>query len=820
MMDRLEPCNTRYLTAAGKPERPMGMLFRVPITMGQLTIEIDAMVTNANSYNVLIGNDWLQMASADILLSSGTIRVRTGRDAYEDIPIETNIGVPRINALETAGTSSHSACQPSHAELLRNAACSRAGVQALSDLLKGCNTEDHCEVRSAMRLALGALESMTQYPQHAWYDQNQDTAEIWNMLDDLAEGLPRSDPVQELIDWDDYSSIATLPGLSDDDPDAEELGSEGGNSMPQADTEQDAQVAHFEQPSSLPDLLFDDDLEDDLDDLDEQEDSIPVYWPAEKTWEKHTAENIVQQETTPCEIGFDSRIAYHQERDSSDWKFDEELFESYSLLHGPFSVDACADYNGYNAQCLKYWCEADSCLNHSWAGEKVWCNPPFLTSKIIPMLEHAISGYHKSPDNTRALFVLPDWPDAKFWTILKNSGVCRCVGYYPAGETLFTAPPANGGAGKRRIMAPTTWGVVMVLVGKPTHGGSIPWSPWPPVAPPTVVKSQAVHKQLADEELPALSEDLTLAQKAAVQKLLDRYASVFSSAGSTGRTNIVTHSIDTGSAIPFKQPTHRLSADERQVQREEVQKMLQAGVITHSNSPWASPVVLVGKKDGTKRFCVDYRGLNDITRKDVYPLPRTEEVLDELGNAQWFSKLDLKSGYWQIVVDPADRSKTAFTTRDGLYEFVVMPFGLTSAPATFQRLMDTVLQGLLWEKCMVYLDDIIVYSKTWEEHIVALDQVFSRLRAAGLQASGAKCALAQTELLYLGHLVTREGILPDNSNIEHIAAATAPKNVKEVRSFLGMANYYSQFVEGFAEIARPLYRLTKTYLFSGRMSMS
>ena len=120
------------------------------------------MVTNANSYNVLIGNDWLQMASADILLSSGTIRVRTGRGAYEDIPIETNVGVPRINALETAGESSHSACQPSHAELLRNAACSRAGVQALSDLLKGCNTDDHCEVRSAIRLALGALESMTQ----------------------------------------------------------------------------------------------------------------------------------------------------------------------------------------------------------------------------------------------------------------------------------------------------------------------------------------------------------------------------------------------------------------------------------------------------------------------------------------------------------------------------------------------------------------------------------------------------------------------------------------------------------------------------------
>ena len=184
-------------------------------------------------------------------------------------------------------------------------------------------------------------------------------------------------------------------------------------------------------------------------------------------------------------------------------------------------------------------------------------------------------------------------------------------------------------------------------------------------------------------------------------------------------------------------------------------------------------------------------------------------MLDELGKAQWFSKLDLKSGYWQIVVDPADRQKTAFSTRDGLFEFVVMPFGLTAAPATFQRLMDTVLKGLLWKNVMVYLDDIIIYSSTWEAHIQALDDVFRRLRAANLRVSAPKCALGQTEMQYLGHLVTREGILPDEANVQAVMDASAPNTVKDVRSFLGMANYYSQFVSGFAAIAKPLYRLTR-----------
>ena len=163
----------------------------------------------------------------------------------------------------------------------------------------------------------------------------------------------------------------------------------------------------------------------------------------------------------------------------------------------------------------------------------------------------------------------------------------------------------------------------------------------------------------------------------------------------TGRTNIITHKIDTGNAAPIKQRPHRRLPSEAQMVRENTVLMKMHDIVQKSNSEWSFNTVVVNKKDGTPRICIDFRPLNEVTRKDSYPLPRTDEVLNEIGKAQWFSKLDLKSGYWQIVIDPADRHKTALYTRDGLYEFIVMPFGLTSAPATFQRCMDMVLCDLL-----------------------------------------------------------------------------------------------------------------------------
>ncbi len=192
-----------------------------------------------------------------------------------------------------------------------------------------------------------------------------------------------------------------------------------------------------------------------------------------------------------------------------------------------------------------------------------------------------------------------------------------------------------------------------------------------------------------------------------------------------------------------------------------------------------------------------------------YPLPRPQEMLHELGPAAYFSKFDLKAGYWQVMVDPADRHKTAFKTKDGLFESLVMPFGLTAAPATFQRLMDRVLGDLLWHGAMVYLDDIIVYSNTWEEHILLLDEIFTRLRAAGLKASQGKCEFAQTSMQYLGHVVTREGVLPVGNNIKAILDCPEPKTLTQVRSFVGMVQYYGDYVGWLADLAAPLFALYK-----------
>ena len=241
---------------------------------------------------------------------------------------------------------------------------------------------------------------------------------------------------------------------------------------------------------------------------------------------------------------------------------------------------------------------------------------------------------------------------------------------------------------------------------------------------------------------------------------------------------------------------------------EMIQEMLERGVVTYSHSPWASPVVLVAKKDGTTQFCVDYRRLNSITRMDTFPLPRIDDSLDLLANTAYFTTLDLMSGYWQVGMDPESQPKTAFCSHSGLYEFTVMPFGLCNAPATFQRLMETVLAGLARDKCLVYLDDILVMGKNFEEHLSNLREVFGRLRKAGLRLKPGKCHLAKREVAYLGYRVSNRGIIADSSKVTAVKEFPIPGNVKQLRSFLGLASYYRRFIMGFSKIATPLFNLT------------
>src|ERR1043165_9429447 len=305
-----------------------------------------------------------------------------------------------------------------------------------------------------------------------------------------------------------------------------------------------------------------------------------------------------------------------------------------------------------------------------------------------------------------------------------------------------------------------------------------------------------VHESVVEEE------------KAELGQLLQNYSDVFShSEYDLGCTSIAEHRIDTGANKPVKQALRRQPYAHQPIIDEQVKAMLQNGVIEESQSPWASNVVIVKKKDGTSRFCVDYRGINELTRKDAYPLPRIDTCLDALGGARYFSTFDLRSGYHQTKMADEDADKTSFVTRLGTFRFKVMPFGLCNAGATFQRVMDVALSGLNFDILLVYLDDIILFSDSISNHLSRLEELFKRLRKASLKLKPSKCHILQTEVSFLGHQVSKDGITTDPTKIEMIKEWPVPKNLTDVRSFVGLASYYRRFILGFSEIAKPLYSL-------------
>ncbi|UYV78935.1 hypothetical protein LAZ67_17000317, partial [Cordylochernes scorpioides] len=304
-----------------------------------------------------------------------------------------------------------------------------------------------------------------------------------------------------------------------------------------------------------------------------------------------------------------------------------------------------------------------------------------------------------------------------------------------------------------------------------------------------------------------INENLAYTEKEQLKQVLERYEDLFSSG--LGRSNLAKHRIDTEGAKPIKHKPYRVSAKEREIIKEQIDEMLRDGIIRPSSSPWSFPVILVKKRDGKYRFCVDYRKLNDVTVKDVYPIPRIDEVLDTLQGSKYFSAIDLKSGYWQVEVEEKDKEKTAFTTAHGLYEFNVMPFGLCNAPATFERNMENMLGNLRWQICLCYLDDVIIYSSDFSTHLKRIEAVLKCFREANLKLNNKKCQFAFEELEILGHITNQHGIKPAEQNIKAIRDFPRPKKIKEVQSFLGMCSYYRKFIKGFSKIADPLTSLIK-----------
>ena len=259
--------------------------------------------------------------------------------------------------------------------------------------------------------------------------------------------------------------------------------------------------------------------------------------------------------------------------------------------------------------------------------------------------------------------------------------------------------------------------------------------------------------------------------------------------------------------VPVWQRYRRIPPSEYEVVKDHINQLLGTQVIRESSSPYASQIVLVKKKDGNLRMCVDYRLLNGKTRKDAFPLPRIDESLDALTGARWLSTLDLASGYNQVPMAEADRLKTAFCTPFGLFEWNRMPFGLCNDPSTFQRLMQRIFGDQQCQSLLLYLDDIVVFSSTTEQHLERLGVVLGRLQHEGLKVKLSKCAFFQQEVSYLGHVISDKGVSTDPNKVKAVSSWPSPATLSELRSFLGFASYYRRFVEGFAKLAAPLHKL-------------
>ena len=371
------------------------------------------------------------------------------------------------------------------------------------------------------------------------------------------------------------------------------------------------------------------------------------------------------------------------------------------------------------------------------------------------------------------------------------------------------------------------------LTGKPVHltsGRVVAWVLAANIIP-EAVPSPAAEKKLNELDLEGAPKKLTVDER---QKLLmellhrdgglsqlDKWTlelacrfelmlmenhHIFSlDTNEIGCTDTAKHIIELLDEEPFKERFCRIVPPLLEEVRQNIQDMLDGGAIHPSQSPWCNTVVLVRKKDGTLRFCIDFQRLNARTKKDAYPLPRMQETMECMVGARLFSSMDLKSGFWQVRMSEESQQYTAFTMGSlGVYEFLRMPYGLCNTPATFQRFMQNCLSELNLTYALIYLDDIIVYSKMEEDHLHRLSTVFEQFQEHGLKLKPSKCHFLREEITFLGHQISAARMKPGNANLKAIAELAPPKNYTGVRSFIGMTGFFRRFIKHFARIAKPL----------------
>ena len=301
---------------------------------------------------------------------------------------------------------------------------------------------------------------------------------------------------------------------------------------------------------------------------------------------------------------------------------------------------------------------------------------------------------------------------------------------------------------------------------------------------------------------------IPIANRERFRQMLTKYDELWD--GKLGKINAVDHRIELKpGSQPSMQRPYRTGPQGRRFVEEEIGRMIDADVIEPAETEWDSPVVIAPKADGSYRFCVDYRKLNSMTVRSTYPLPRMDDCIDSLGEATIFSTLDANWGYWQIPVAAADRDKATFTSHAGTYRFKRMPFGLMNAPATFQRTLDILLNRYAWRTCLVYLDDIIIFSKDFDTHIKDVDKILGTLRRSGISLKLRKCEWCTDTVKYLGHVIKPGRLTMNEAHTKSLRDVQHPTTLTELRSFLGLCNVYRRFVPNFARIAGPLNALLK-----------
>lgn len=331
-----------------------------------------------------------------------------------------------------------------------------------------------------------------------------------------------------------------------------------------------------------------------------------------------------------------------------------------------------------------------------------------------------------------------------------------------------------------------------------------------------LMKEPTTQSEAAPQEKMELNignQELTDEQRRRLQDLIERNSDLFSDVtGKIGHCTLLKHRIRLeGDPMPVRHKAYPLDPRRKAEVEKQLEKLINNDIIEESCSPWAAPILMVGKKDGGSRFCVDYRSLNKLIKFDGYPVPDINEYIQSFGAStnfpSWYSTLDLESGFFQLDLEEESKELTAFVTHMGLYQFKRVPMGLKSSSPLFQRTMATVLRGLNWRSCLIYIDDLCVFSNSFDQHLVHLGEILDRFREAGLTLKLAKCKFAQEKVNYLGHVISKEGILPDDDKVRAVREFPIPRDLKGVRAFLGLTSYYRRFIPTYAKLASPLYAL-------------